>query len=93
VTVWAGRVGAELAPEVREFLEPEDAELLPYDCAATLVHARRLAAAGLLSDNELAEAERLLDGLEYEPGDEDVHSLIERRLGDVGRKIDRKSVV
>ncbi|HEV3478035.1 MAG TPA: argininosuccinate lyase [Gaiellaceae bacterium] len=87
MTVWAGRVGAELAPEVREFLEPEDTELLPYDCAATLVHARRLAAAGLLSPDELAEAERLLDGLEYEPGDEDVHSLIERRLGDVGRKI------
>ena len=87
MTLWAGRVDTELAPEVRELLQPDDAELLPYDCRATLVHARRLAAADILTADELAEAERLLDGLEYEPGDEDVHSLIERRLGDVGRKI------
>jgi argininosuccinate lyase len=87
LTLWAGRVGTELAPEVREFLQPDDAELLSYDCAATLVHARRLAEAGILSAEELAEAEQLLAGLEYEAGDEDVHSLIERRLGEVGRKI------
>jgi argininosuccinate lyase len=87
VTLWAGRVGGELAPEVAEFLAADDAELLPYDCEATAVHARRLHAAGLLDDDELAEAERLLDGLEHEPGDEDVHTLIERSLGEVGRKI------
>jgi argininosuccinate lyase len=87
VTLWSGRVGEELAPEVRDFLKADDAELLPYDCRATLVHARRLAAAGLLSPDELEETERVLSELEYAPGDEDVHSLIERRLGEVGRKI------
>jgi argininosuccinate lyase len=87
VTLWSGRVGEELAPEVREFVQADDAELLPYDCRATLVHAQRLASAGLLSGSELEHAERVLSGLEYEPGDEDVHSLIERRLGEVGRKI------
>jgi len=87
VTLWSGRVGAELAPEVRDFLQADDAELLPYDCRATLVHARRLASGGLLSASELEHAERVLLELEYEPGDEDVHSLIERRLGEVGRKI------
>jgi argininosuccinate lyase len=87
VTLWSGRIGEELAPEVREFLQADDAELLPYDCRATLVHAQRLASAGLLSGSELEHAERVLSGLEYEPGDEDVHSLIERRLGEVGRKI------
>ena len=87
MTLWSGRVGEELAPEVREFLQADDAELLPNDCRATLVHARRLASAGLLSGSELEHAERILRELEYEPGDEDVHSLIERRLGDVGRKI------
>ena len=44
-------------------------------------------AAGLLTGDELREAERLLDGLTWEPGDEDVHTPIERRLGEVGRKI------
>ena len=87
MTLWSGRVGEELAPEVRAFLQADDAELLPYDCRATLVHAQRLASAGLLSGSELEHAERVLSGLEYEPGDEDVHSLIERRLGEVGRKI------
>jgi argininosuccinate lyase len=87
VTLWAGRVGSELAPEVADFLAADDAELLPYDCEATVVHARRLHEAGLLDDEELTEAERLLESLEYEPGDEDVHTLIERSLGDVGRKI------
>jgi argininosuccinate lyase len=87
VSLWAGRVGAELAPEVADFLAADDAELLPYDCRATVVHARRLFAARLLSSDELAEAESVLATLEHEPGDEDVHTLIERKLGEVGRKI------
>ena len=87
MTLWAGRVGTGLHPVVDEFLRAEDAELMPYDCAATLAHARRLAAAGLLTADEVAEAEAVLAGLEWEPGDEDVHTLIERRLGEVGRKI------
>src|ERR687895_967248 len=85
--LWSGRVQNELAPEVERFLAAGDAQLLPYDCRATVIHAARLQAAGLLSDDELAEAERVLEKLEYEPGEEDVHTLIERALGDVGRKI------
>jgi argininosuccinate lyase len=85
--LWSGRVQSRLAPEVAEFLAAEDAELLPYDCRATAIHAGRLHAAGLLSDEELAETGRLLEELEYEPGEEDVHTLIEHALGDVGRKI------
>jgi argininosuccinate lyase len=85
--LWSGRVETGLAPEVERFLAANDAELLPYDCRATAIHARRLNAAGLLSGDELAEAEELLAELEYEPGHEDVHTLIERSLGDVGRKI------
>ena len=87
MTLWSGRVQDALAPEVERFLTAHDAELLPYDCRATAVHARRLHAAGLLSDDELAEAERILASLTYEPGEEDVHTLIEVALGDVGRKI------
>jgi argininosuccinate lyase len=85
--LWSGRVRAALAPEVERFLAANDAELLPYDCLATAIHARRLHAAGLLSADELAEAERILESLEYEPGEEDVHTLIERALGEVGRKV------
>jgi argininosuccinate lyase len=90
VTLWAGRVGTELAPEVWAFLRARDADLLPYDIEGTLIHAQRLEAAGLLSPDELAEVKERLTSIgvdELEETDEDVHSAIERLLGDVGRKI------
>ncbi len=91
MTLWGGRVAAALAPEVWAFLRAPDADLLPYDVQATGIHARRLHAAGLLTDGELADADaglqRISDKPELKAGDEDVHSTIERALGDVGRKI------
>ena len=88
MTVWSGRVGGRLAPEVWEFLRGDDAELLPYDLRATLLHAQRLHAAGILDDAELADVTERLATIEEIAGhDEDVHSSIERQLGEVGRKI------
>ena len=92
MTLWGGRVGRPLDPAVSAFLRADDAELLPYDCEATAVHARRLHAAGLLDDAELAEAEARLAEIAsgtapVSRDDEDVHSAIERLLGEVGRKI------
>jgi argininosuccinate lyase len=88
VTLWSARVGAELAPEVWEFLKADDAELLPYDIQGTLIHAERLHAAGILDDAELAEVRETLGRLDaVDPGAEDVHSFIEAELGEVGRKI------
>jgi argininosuccinate lyase len=88
MTLWAGRVESDLAAEVSEFLRADDAELLPYDLAATLVHAQRLAAAGILTADELAVVEETLPRIEPAgPEDEDLHSAIERQLGEVGRKI------
>ena len=88
MTLWSGRVGTELAPEVWDFLKANDADLLPYDIAATLVHAERLHGAGILVDAELAEVRETLAGLEtVDPAAEDVHSYIEAELGEVGRKI------
>jgi argininosuccinate lyase len=91
LTLWAGRVARPLAPEVWDFLRGDDAELLPYDCEATAQHARRLHAAGLLSDEELDDVDARLVTIagkgEVLATDEDVHSAVERQLGDVGRKI------
>jgi argininosuccinate lyase len=90
VTLWSGRVETELAPEVWDFVRTEDADLLPYDCRGTLLHAQRLHAAGLLDDEELADVQERLAEISFddlEPTDEDVHSAIERLLGPVGRKI------
>jgi argininosuccinate lyase len=90
VTLWSGRVEAGLAPEVWAFLKADDAELLPYDVAATRQHAGRLHAASLLTDDEFAEASERLAAItpdDLDGSDEDVHSAIERLLGPVGRKI------
>jgi argininosuccinate lyase len=88
VTLWSGRVGNELAPEVWAFLHADDAELLPYDVQGTLLHADRLHAAGLLDDAELAEVRERLATLDsVDPAAEDVHSFIEAELGEVGRKV------
>jgi argininosuccinate lyase len=87
MTLWSARVEGMLSSAVREFLQAHDAELLPYDCRGTLLHARRLHTAGLLSDEEVEEVAERLEEIEHEPGEEDVHTLIERKLGEVGRKI------
>jgi argininosuccinate lyase len=92
MTLWSGRVGGSLDPAVWEFLRADDAELLPYDCEATFVHAQRLHEAGVLDDAELADAESRLAAIAQDPAgylaeDEDVHSAIERQLGRLGRKI------
>jgi argininosuccinate lyase len=90
MTLWAGRVGTGLAPEVWDFLRAQDDELLPYDLRGTLIHAHRLAVAGILTTAELAEVEHRLEAItveDLEPTDEDVHSAIERLLGETGRKV------
>ena len=92
MTLWSGRVGGSLDAAVWEFLNANDAELLPYDCTATAEHAARLHGAGLLTADELNDVEERLSGLAHDPTsileeDEDVHSVIERVLGPVGRKI------
>jgi argininosuccinate lyase len=90
VTLWAGRVDSALAREVWNFLRVQDDELLTYDLEATYMHAERLHAAGLLTDDELDQLEErlsLISIADIDKADEDVHSAIERLLGDIGRKI------
>jgi argininosuccinate lyase len=94
MTLWAGRTGGDrIASEVREFLRGEDAELLSHDCEGTRLHAGRLLAAGILTEDEYAKIERRLTEI-AEKGeallseeDEDIHAAIERLLGPPGRKI------
>lgn len=77
-----------------------DERLLPYDCSASMAHAKGLCAAGIIDSKELEALtdaladlrERALAGtFTLTPDDEDCHSAIERflveRLGDTGRKI------
>jgi argininosuccinate lyase len=69
-----------------------DWRLAPYDLVGSEAHARALAAAGLLDDEQLAgilagidEIARLVldESLDYGDDDEDVHGWLERVLIDV----------
>jgi argininosuccinate lyase len=77
-----------------------DLRLAPFDLDQSLAHARMLARAEIIGDDDLAAIERGLedvrreiedDSFEVGPDDEDVHMAIERRLteivGPVGGKL------
>lgn len=77
-----------------------DRELIPADAAASIAHARMLAAVGLVPTEEAAAIESELReiaregqtrGIAIDRSDEDCHTVIEarliERLGDAGKKV------
>ena len=101
-TLWGGRFGEDPDEALRAFTTslPYDRRLWPYDVRVSLVHARLLERAGLVSPEQ---AERIVEGLEAvarelgsaglgpQAPDEDVHSAIERllveRIGADGQRL------
>ena len=86
--LWSGRLEGGLDPVILAFSASLDVDrrLLPHDLRASAVHVRMLARQGLI-DGALAEQiVAALGKVEVEPDatDEDVHSAIERLLGDLG---------
>ena len=63
MTLWSGRVGTGVAPEVEELLRADDAELFFYDVEATRLHAAPGRGRGSSPTTSCARSERLLDGL------------------------------
>ena len=102
VPLWGGRFSAPPSAGTAAFARSIgfDLRLAPYDAAATAAHAEALAAAGVLTREEVAAitselgrlaAEIAAGAFEPSDADEDVHSAIERalteRLGPTGAKI------
>ena len=103
MTLWQGRFGSE--DPAQELLAysvslPYDRRLAHDDVVGSRAHVRGLAAAGLLSSSEskilLAALNRVADELStdtlvFQPGDEDVHTAVERRVteiaGEVGARL------
>ena len=99
--LWGGRFGTGPAPEFDALNNSigVDFRLWPYDVQASKAWAVALWGAGVLSLDESkaiergldAVAERLANGEEPAPADEDVHTLIDRLLheeiGDVASKL------
>ncbi len=93
MTLWSGRFRQEPAQALWDFTtDPSDRRLLTHDVRGSIAHVEMLGAVGLLPDEDVAT---LLDGLssilreaeadefEFRDTDEDVHTAVERRLGEI----------
>ena len=76
-----------------------DFRLAPFDLEQSVAHARMLARAGIIGEDDFAEIERGLeqvrreieeDGFEVTADDEDVHMAIERRLTEIAGAVGGK---
>jgi len=100
--IWKGRFSKETAPEMEKFSHSIETDKILYaeDIAVNRAWAKSLNKIGILSGKELKEILVALEKIEEEfnqgsfsilPGDEDIHSAIERRLteiaGEPGKKI------
>jgi argininosuccinate lyase len=102
VTLWKGRLGEGMASEVAAVSVSVgfDIALAEDDIAGSRAHVQGLGKSGILTANEVQTLLEALDqvgaelaegSLEPRAGDEDVHTLVERRVtelvGDVGAKL------
>ena len=90
-TLWHGRFEGDPADELMAYTASIgfDVRLAPDDIAGSRAHVRMLGRVELLSESEVAEVLAALDQAEAElasgdfvfaPGDEDIHTAIERRV-------------
>ncbi|WP_419848443.1 argininosuccinate lyase [Candidatus Poriferisocius sp.] len=101
-TLWHGRFDGDPADELMAYTASIgfDVRLAPDDIAGSRAHVRMLGRVGLLTDDEVDEVLAALDQAEAElasgdfvfaPGDEDIHTAIERRVtelaGPAGAKL------
>ncbi len=102
MTLWSGRINVEPAKEMMDFSVSlsYDKRLAKDDICGSKAHVQGLLFAGILDNGEAAalagaleQVEREIDDLAFVflPGDEDIHTAVERRvteiLGDVGAKL------
>ena len=94
MTLWHGRFDGGPADDLLAFTVslPFDRQLATDDLVASRAHVRGLQRAGILTDEELAVILAALDRVEVElvegtfafaPGDEDIHTAVERRVTEI----------
>ena len=91
MTLWKGRISTEMAEAVATFTVslPFDQALAPDDLAGSRAHVKGLGKIGILTDGEVAhlldtlalvEEEFATGAFVFAPGDEDIHTAVERRV-------------
>jgi argininosuccinate lyase len=102
MTLWHGRFGDSPAEGLLAFTVslPYDRRLARYDLVGSRAHVKGLKRAGILSADEVGTIVAALERVEeelasgefaFQPGDEDIHTAIERRVteiaGDAGARM------
>ncbi|PLS76558.1 MAG: argininosuccinate lyase [Actinobacteria bacterium] len=101
MTLWQGRIQGEPAPELMAFTVSlsVDLRLAEDDLAGCRAHVRGLERSGIIAGEEakvlLTALDRVAQELEeatfvFRPGDEDVHTAIERRVTEIGGSVGAK---
>jgi argininosuccinate lyase len=91
MTLWGGRFDGSMSEVTRRFTGDEaDRRLLEVDVQGSIAHVRMLGETGIIDPDEAATLtaglEEILgeiDGFEFQRSDEDVHTAVERRLGEL----------
>ncbi|MCC7449353.1 MAG: argininosuccinate lyase [Anaerolineae bacterium] len=93
-TLWAGRYEAETADSLRKLNDslPFDQRMYASDIVCSIAYAQALVEIGVLTDDEAATIAAGLEQVRQEfdagtfviaHGDEDIHTAVERRLGEL----------
>jgi argininosuccinate lyase len=91
MTLWGGRFQGDMSAITREFTgDHSDRRLLEVDVRGSIAHVAMLGKTGIISEDETSELigglEEILDEadeFEFYTTDEDVHTAVERRLGEL----------
>src|SRR5690606_5369639 len=91
MTLWGGRFSEPTDDDLRRLNDslPYDRRMALQDIAGSIAYARALEAAGVLTADEASQIVAALQNIRgefetetfvYRPGDEDIHTAVERRL-------------
>jgi len=91
MTLWGGRFDGAMSEVTRRYTgDDSDRRLLEFDIRGSIAHVTMLGETGIIERSDAATLatglETILadsDGFEYQRSDEDVHTAVERRLGEL----------
>ena len=91
MTLWGGRFDGAMSEITRRYTgDDSDRRLLEFDVRGSIAHVTMLGATGIIEPTDAATLagglETILDeadAFEFQRGDEDVHTAVERRLGEL----------
>jgi len=91
MTLWGGRFDGAMSEVTGRYTgDDSDRRLLEYDITGSIAHVMMLGETGIIDPSDagvlaagLGAMLEQIDDFEFQPGDEDIHTAVERRLGEL----------